>query len=272
MTLPRTLTTQKEVGETPLIALERLRKEHGIPHDVPLAYAGRLDPMASGKLLILVGDECKVQEKYHAFDKEYNVEVLLGISSDTGDVLGLLSERSTTTPVTLTKTTDATESLVGTIELPYPHFSSKTVLGKPLHMWTLENRLSEITIPTKKSVIYSIHDVTLRTISKTEVLKTVRAKIETIPKVTDPKKALGEDFRRDSVRSAWDAVERNAISEYQIISFTCVASSGTYMRSLGEKIADALGTGGLAYSIHRTKIGTYARIPFTRYGLWIRQF
>jgi tRNA U55 pseudouridine synthase TruB len=40
-------------------------------------------PMASGKLLVLLGEECKHQENYHSLDKEYEFSVLLGIGSDT---------------------------------------------------------------------------------------------------------------------------------------------------------------------------------------------
>lgn len=264
------LTIEKSVGETPLVALERLRTVYGLSADIPLAYAGRLDPMASGKLLILVGDECKVQEKYHSLDKEYRVEVLLGVSSDTGDVLGLLSsgEQRSVTEFEVKK---VLKRFVGPITLPYPHFSSKTVKGKPLHTWTLEKRLDEIEIPKKASTIHKLTFQRLRTLTKSEVLTTVRNKIETIPLVTDPKKALGADFRRDDVRASWNELEKTGGDTYQILSFTCIASSGTYMRTLAECIAKDLGTCGLAYSIHRTKIGKF--LPLTQaFGFWKKKF
>ncbi len=267
---PKYITTEKEVGETPLQALEKARLLHQIPEEIPMAYAGRLDPMASGKLLILIGDECRVQEKYHAFDKEYIVELLIGVSSDTGDVLGLISA-GTQNSVMPSGIKQSFKSLVGSIELPYPHFSSRTVQGKPLHIWTLENRLHEITIPTKISRIHKLTFIDLREITERDMLKTVREKIETIPTVTDPKKALGADFRRNAVRNSWNNVESDEKAVYQILRFSCIASSGTYMRSLGEKIAHSLGTCGLAYSIHRTKIGTYTPL-FRSVGFWSRQF
>ncbi len=267
---PKYATIEKMVGETPLVTLERLRASLHIPLDVPLAYAGRLDPMASGKLLIIIGDECKNQNKYHAFDKEYQVEVLLGVGSDTGDVLGLLTPaiQKSNTEIEIRKVLNG---LIGPIKLPYPHFSAKTVHGKQLHIWTLENRLDEITIPVKESTIYKLTFDALRTISKEEVLKTVRAKIETIPKVTEASKELGADFRRDKVRESWNEFEKNNTDTYQILSITCIASSGTYMRSLSEKIATDLGTKALAYSIHRTKIGTYHTL-LKNLGFWTRRF
>ena len=266
----RYFTGEKSVGETPLVALERLRKERELPESLPLAYAGRLDPMASGKLLILVGEECKVQERYHSFDKEYEVKVLLGIQSDSGDVLGLVHpcgggavDRERVLP-TLRK-------LEGIIRLPYPHFSSKTVKGKPLHTWALEGRLDEIDIPVKESTIYKLAFGSIALISKEELLKTVRAKIESIPTVTEPSKALGADFRREAVRETWNRIAEHPKSEYQVLSFTCTASSGSYMRSLGERIAKELGTCGLAYAIHRTKIGRYRKLT-RNLGLWTKTF
>lgn len=269
-TLPRYTTTEKIVGETPLVALERVRTQLKLSQTVPLAYAGRLDPMASGKLLILIGDECKVQEKYHAFDKEYKVEILLGVSSDSGDVLGLV-EQYTKRIIATSEILRTLQNTVGEITLPYPQYSSKTIHGKPLHTWALEKKLGEIEIPLKQSRIHRLSFEGVRTISKREVLEAVREKIETIPKVIEERKALGADFRRTDVRDAWNTIDRVGTDNYQVLSFTCIASSGTYMRSLSEKIAQDLGTRGLAYSIHRTKIGTY--FPFTKkFGFWLRQF
>lgn len=266
---PKYITIQKAVGETPLVAVEHLRESHAIPVGVPMAYAGRLDPMASGTLLVLIGDECKRQNVYHSFDKEYRVEVLLGASSDTGDVLGLI-QNSTVPKITETDVRRALTSLIGALSLPYPHFSSKTVRGKPLHVWALEHRLSEIDIPTKHSRLYKAVLVGLRMATQEDILHTVRAKIETIPEVHEESKALGADFRRDAVRASWDAFETQCPKALPIITMTCIASSGTYMRSLALELAKKLGTTGLAYSIHRTRIGKY--IPLSKqYGFWIRE-
>lgn len=268
--LPRYTTIEKTVGETPLVALERVRTKLNISSEIPLAYAGRLDPMASGKLLILIGDECKVQEKYHAFDKEYQVEILLGASSDSGDVLGLISN-SEHQVVLKEDILRVLKNHIGKIALPYPKFSSKTIKGKPLHTWTLENRLSEIEVPIKESTVHALRFVNLKTVLKSEILDTVRNKIETIPPVTDARKALGADFRREIVRESWDQFALKPQESYQILTITCIASSGTYMRSLGEKIASELKTTGLAYSIHRTKIGRYKSFG-KKWGIWLKQF
>lgn len=250
---------EKAVGETPLSCAEAWRATKPELAGVPLAYAGRLDPMASGKLLVLIGDECKKQTDYHGLDKEYEFSVLFGISSDTADVLGRLTPAKTAPNIEEEQLGTVAESLIGAVALPYPHFSSKTVQGKPLHMWTLEGRLNEIEIPAAESTIHQLRLQSLTQQSREAVAAEALTKIETIPPVTDLRKALGNDFRRVDVRLDWHAVSKNSDlpESYLIATFTCIASSGTYMRSLSEVIAEAVGTQGLAWHIHRTKIGVY---------------
>jgi tRNA pseudouridine(55) synthase len=258
----------KKVGETPLECLEAYRAKNERLWGVPMAYAGRLDPMAEGKLLVLLGEECKVQEKYHKLDKEYEFEVLFGVGSDTADALGLLTTCDTPT-ITEGDLERAAKKMIGNVELPYPHFSSKTVGGKPLHTWKLEGKIDEIEIPKKKSTLYTLTLCELKKVAAQDVYVYATEKIETIPKVTDGRKALGNDFRRVDVRRSWQEFMDNNDPEtrYTVACFRCVCSSGTYMRTLAELIANELGTCGLAYSIKRTKIGIYKKLPFGL-GFW----
>lgn len=273
MTIPKYVTLKKEVGQTPLQCVEHWRAKHPEYTNLPLAYAGRLDPMASGKLLILIGDECKVQERYHGLDKQYEFSVLFGVGSDTGDVLGRLLIAKTPPQILKIAVQTATKSIPRTITLPYPHFSSKTVQGKPLHTWTLENRLGEITIPVKTSSVYKLKLITTQTKKRSEIYAEVSTKIETIPTVTDERKSIGNDFRRSDVRLDWKKFSEfgKPTDEYSIATFTCIASSGTYMRSLAEEIGKRLGTKALAYHIHRTHIGTYIPLPIIN-GIWKNKY
>lgn len=267
---PKYAVLEKIIGETPLQAAERLRKKLSLPADISLAYAGRLDPMASGKLLILIGEECKKQTEYHNLDKTYEVEILLGVSSDSGDVLGLLTLGNQQI-VTEEEVLAVFENIPRNITLPYPHFSAKTVQGKPLHTWTLEGKLEEITIPEKTSTIYKTTFEGIRTIPKEEVMRVASDKIERIPEVTDISKKLGADFRRQDVRQSWKHFEESGHGFYQVLTFSCTASSGTYMRSLAEYISKKLDTTGLAYSIHRKTIGKYVSIS-KNFGFWSKKY
>jgi tRNA U55 pseudouridine synthase TruB len=163
--------------------------------------------------------------------------------------------------------------LTGAITLPYPHFSAKTVRGKPLHVWTLEGRLNEIEVPKQSSIVYSLTVQNLRSLTRSAIYTEVSQKIETIATVTDVSKALGNDFRRVDVRADWKLfMETGALTdEFTIATFACIASSGTYMRSLAEEIGKLIETKGLAYHIHRTHIGTYQTLPIIG-GFWRKKF
>ncbi len=265
-------TIEKEPGETPLQAIERFRTEAELASTVPLAYAGRLDPMASGKLLVLIGDECKRQKEYHSLDKEYEFEVLFGFSSDTGDTLGKAVRSATNTP-TETDIIALSEKLLGEVALPYPIFSSKTVNGKPLFLWTLEGRLHEIEVPTATTHIFSLSYLSSRTATAAEIQADIHKRILRITPVTAESKKLGEDFRRVPILALWDELlGTNPDEQFFIARFKTVCSSGTYIRSLAPHMAQVLGTTGLAYSIHRTKIGRYFPIPCTNTGIWVRNY
>lgn len=249
---------KKEVGETPLQTLEEWRVTRPDLENTPMAYAGRLDPMASGQLLILIGEECKKQAEYHNLDKEYSVGVLFGASSDSGDVLGLINE-GIHPVIEEAELIEVMQKLIGDVELPYPIFSSKTVQGKPLHTWAMEGRLDEIKIPTRKSRIHKLELNKITTLSRLEVAEKSLSKIELIPPVTDPRKALGNDFRRPLVRESWAQFKNSGEPSdvFYLADITCTCSSGTYMRTLAEIIAEKFNTEGLAFSIHRSLMGKF---------------
>ncbi len=258
MALPPYIILHKNVGQTPLEVAEAWRSATPLARGVALAYAGRLDPMAEGQLLILIGEECKNQTAYHHLDKTYEVEAVLGLASDSGDVLGIIKEDTRVQP-NETQLCEALSKLTGEVELPYPAFSSKTVQGKPLHTWSMEGRLGEITIPTKVSTIYKLGVLHTYTITRADLVAKAKAKIALLPPVTDPRKSLGNDFRRPDVLASWDKIlnEGHLEDEFLVVAFSCTCSSGTYMRTLANLIGQAFVSSGLALSINRTKIGHY---------------
>lgn len=73
----------KEVGETPLEAISKIKTTE------KLSYIGRLDPLADGLMLVLVGEENKNREAYLDLPKTYRFEFVSGFKTDTYDVLGL---------------------------------------------------------------------------------------------------------------------------------------------------------------------------------------
>ena len=260
------VVVEKRVGETPLQALERYRAGARISADVPLTYAGRLDPMAEGKLLVLVGEECKRRSEYDALDKEYEFEILLGFKSDTGDVLGLAESCGGGREYPKERLKEIARSFVGTHTLPYPAFSSKTVGGKPLFQHALENNLDAIEIPTMDARIYRLRYTGKRVVPVAEMVDRIIGNIGLL-KVDADDGRLGSDFRKGEICARWRELQSTVAAQCTVLKFKAVVSSGTYIRTLSSRIAEALGTCGLAYSIRRTKIGRYLSVT-KRFGFW----
>jgi tRNA pseudouridine(55) synthase len=233
----------KQQGETLKEALIRARQEHSMPLDERMAYAGRLDPMAEGLLLLLSGEDCKEKDRYLGLDKEYEVKVLLGISSDTADALGIVM--ASMVPDELQVSGFKFKSLVGKRVQPYPAYSSKTVQGKPLFRWAREGKLGEIEIPERESEIKSVELLSQSTVS----LETLKA--EAARRIA----RVQGDFRQEACIASWSALQ--APKECVVVQLRVASSSGAYMRTLAERLGKELGVSALAWSIKRTRLGEY---------------
>lgn len=245
----------KKVGETPLSALTRLRAKKHIDEGVPMAYAGRLDPMASGKLLILVGDECKKQTEYHGKDKEYVVKILFGVRTDTGDILGIPEILPSLSRINIHTLRTTLASFIGPYTSPYPAYSSKTVLGTPLFLHALQGTITDIEIPLQKGIIQSITLSRITSIQGNTLSRHVLRTINRLPRVVESSKEAGRDFRRESIIPLWENIGKDyPHTRFPIITIRVKTSSGVYMRTLAEDIGKKLGMYSLAFSIHRTKI------------------
>ncbi len=251
----KTGVVYKNIGETPLEALQRFRFDHVILHDVPLAYAGRLDPMAEGKILVLVGDECKQVEFYRNLDKEYEVEILLGVRTDTADVLGVATLEDIPELPPTVQLKRVLKGFIGRFPWPFPPYSSKPVNGKPLFVWALEGKLHEIEIPKTDTRIHELEYLGVDAVHSEKLMEYIEKKISLITTVTASTKVLGNDFRRKEILLKWHALLKGTDMQFPIVRIRVVSGSGAYMRTLSEKVGHALGSHAVALSIKRTKIG-----------------
>ncbi|MBA3789400.1 hypothetical protein H0X32_03350 [Patescibacteria group bacterium] len=270
-TIPPYVVLHKKRGETPLETLEAWKSQHSALAGIPTSYAGRLDPMAEGKLLVLLGDECKKQDQYTKLDKEYEIEVLLDMKTDTGDVLGIGEYGGKVTFPDRAALRPVLSHELGPRSHRYPIFSSKTVNGKPLFLYALEGTLSEITIPEHIETIYRIiHENSYR-LSTIELKKRLDELLAHIPRSDEPSKILGADFRQDAVRARWNEIFKTLPNrQFEILKLRVICASGSYMRTLAERIGTSLGTTGLALSINRTKIGKFTSLGPVNF--WSKQY
>lgn len=271
----------KKVGETPLEALERLRKQKKISAQAKLTYIGRLDPMAEGLLIILKDATQSDREKYLGLDKTYEAKILLGFTTDTWDLLGVpqnkdhvtRNRRHTKTEIEhITYSKEQIEKAIkkynSSFKLPVPAYSSVQYKGKSLFEWARAGKVSEKQLPLREMKVTGVKLKELEKISSKKLLKYIQTNI---------KKVKG-DFRQGEILKAWSRVIRLSFpslegrgkgrvldprlasgmtKKYQLINITISVSSGTYIRSIAHDLGKKLGTGGVLYSLKRTRVGNY---------------
>lgn len=231
----------KNLGETPLECLQRIVRENNIPDTEKVTFAGRLDPAAEGEMIFLSGDDIKNKDTYIHADKTYTVEYIMGISTDTGDLLGLI--RNTAIDSNHFDSNTLKEpliSLTGKRQQSFHAFSSKMVDGKPLwqHAKDGNNATAEHEI-----TIYSIEVLSVSQIQISEIVQ----RVQTLTTL------VNGEFRQDEINNSWARYKENK-NTVPLVQVIIHCSSGSYMRVLGEELGDLLGIPVCAYSIIRNKI------------------
>ncbi len=245
------LRLNKKTGETPLQCIKRFQAENPEYEGEKMTYAGRLDPLASGILLVLIGEECKNKEKYLNLDKVYELTVLFGFSTDSMDILGMIEEQKIGAINQLGnfKKKDF-ENLLQKFKKSflqkYPRFSSKTIKGRPLFEISKAEGINEEDLPEKQVEIKNIQFQSFGFVSRKYLRDFI---LESVFSVKG-------NFRQNMIWAKWESVlEAFSDNNLPTLTIQVLCTSGTYMRVLAKAIGDEIGYPALALKIKRLKIG-----------------
>ena len=239
------LNLYKKMGETPRERLERLRVEKPRYALEVLSYAGRLDPLAEGVLLALVGGENLRREAYLNLDKEYTLDILFGFSTDSYDVLGRLTDQGSPETISRRVVAEGLREFQGKISQEYPPFSSKTIQGKPMFELARNGMLENIVLPRKSLNIYNISLTEMYKVSEKELLMYIE----------DAVGRVNGDFRQEEILRIWHrTLEKTGARSFPCATVKIECSSGTYARSIAHTLGQNLGVPALALHILRTKV------------------
>jgi len=123
------LPLDKPAGWTSHDVVARVRRLLGVRR---AGHAGTLDPMATGLLLVCVGQATRVAEYLMQGSKVYRGQVRLGVVTDTDDATGQVIARQT-----VTADEEAVRAVlagfVGTIQQVPPRYSAIKQGGQPLY-------------------------------------------------------------------------------------------------------------------------------------------
>ena len=241
------ITVYKPLGKTPLEVIECYKKKHNINK---ISYAGRLDPMAEGVLLLLTESDCFKQNSFHNLSKIYRFKLLIGISTDTYDCMGFITNRYNKSNNKLDieiLVKKIQEKFVGKQVQEYPPYSSVRVNGKPLWFHAKNNNLENIIIPRKEINIFSLKFMGNQKIEKN---KLIRENLDII-------KNINGDFRQEKIKDSWLKNSENINDYLELLEFEAFVSCGTFIRSLCYNIGKLFNLDTCAYRINRIKVGEY---------------
>ena len=239
------ITLHKEIGQTPKELIEQYKNTHGIKK---ASYCGRLDPLASGLMLILTDEDCKSQNKYLSMSKTYTFNIIFGIWTDSHDPLNdnikLYDEYVDIEQFeNLIK-----QKYVGDINQQYPLCSSYTIdvgLNKKIPLWeAYKNNLisTDYQLPSKNITIKKFDILDSKTLNDHELFEEFICDID---KVED----CNDSFGKKKALIFFKSNSNN--KNYQVITCKVTGSSGTYIRGLVRDISKHLGKHAIAHRIRR---------------------
>lgn len=246
--LDQVLNLYKRKSETPLQTIERYISRHLHFKKTKMTYAGRLDPMAEGVLVVLSGEKNKERDAYTGLDKDYEFEFALGVDTDTHDILGKITGVKSS-DVAESAVAKALEKYVGTFIQKYPAYSSKVIDGVPLFDLARKGKLEGVVMPEHEVRVQKIELAGSRKISSADFKVYTHASIE----------AMVGDFRQAEILKAWDEyfASASAPKEFILYKARVTCGSGFYIRVLVSDIGRDLGVGAVTISILRTRVGTF---------------
>ncbi len=152
------LLIDKPKGWTSFDVVAKVRsvlKQSGISKP-KVGHTGTLDPLATGLLVLVIGNYTKRAAEFSKLDKTYEVTLKLGQTSTTGDNEGQKTKISTQKP-SLTEINEVLEQFIGEIMQTPPAFSAIKVGGQ--RAYKLARAGKEVKLEPRKVKIYEITDV-----------------------------------------------------------------------------------------------------------------
>ena len=124
------LNFNKPTGRTSFNIVAMVKRLTGEKH---VGHAGTLDPMAQGVLPVCLGQATRLVEYLMDANKTYRAEIELGVSTDTYDREGEITQRGDASGITLEQIKTALNAFRGVITQIPPMYSAVKHQGKPLY-------------------------------------------------------------------------------------------------------------------------------------------
>lgn len=210
-----------------------------------VGHAGTLDPLATGVLLVCVGNATKQAEELQRHDKEYVAGVTFGATTPSYDLEKEIDRFFPYEHITAEAVADALKDFVGEQDQVAPLFSAKSVEG--IRAYELARKLlKDGALPEDASELIRSSRIN---ISELELLDFQANS----PSISNPQK------KEDTVSRASSRINVTDNSNLGLpradIRLAC--SKGTYVRAFARDLGEALGSGAHLDALQRSRSGQF---------------
>ena len=222
--------------------------------NLKVGHAGTLDPLATGVLLVCIGNATKLAQSFQDHDKEYLAGIMFGATTPSYDREKDIDRRFPYEHISEEAVAEVLPSFLGTHEQIAPLFSAKSVDG--VRAYEMARRMYKQSAGTSSgdfdAAALSILHKSMITIHSISLESFVPSTLPT--DVVSPKTV--EDTS-SSASSRINVIDTSALG-LPVATVRIACSKGTYIRAFARDIGEALGSGAFLNSLCRTRTGEFS--------------
>ena len=145
------LLVDKPSGLTSHDVVAKMRRALGTKS---IGHAGTLDPLATGLMVLLVGEATKISDYLLNGEKGYRVKIRFGMETDSLDITGQVTKVFPNFDLNSNQIENKMQELMGTLQLQVPKFSATKIGGEKLLQKAL--RHEDFEAPIKEMRFYDL--------------------------------------------------------------------------------------------------------------------
>ena len=238
----------KNIGETTIEFVTRIREEENIPSTMKVGICGKLDPQAHGQMRILVDQDTKLMEHYQKSSKTYEFDIVVGVSTSSDDIMGGVEKCAQKIDLEMIEKIEyyMTHTLPNIKTQKFHHISAMKIRKddgpkRPLWYWYKLGILEEEDIPAKSVTIHQLKNKGAFMVNFSDYKRTVYDRLHSMT-----------DKERWDIDNIWRSWDTSSVAPVLIrISYRIHVSSGFYIRMIAKDIKSTLNIPVHIFNIHR---------------------
>lgn len=224
-----------------------------------VGHAGTLDPLATGTLLVCIGNATKLAERLQASDKEYIAGIMIGATTPSYDMEKEIDRLYPYEHISKEDVLKALEGFIGEQDQVAPLFSAKSVDG--VRAYEIARKLFKEQGSTAgfDQAAEDIIRTSRITISQMELLDFGKGLADQGASETEGEGSGVQACELDVSNGASSRINvaDNAGLDLPVAVVRIECSKGTYVRAVARDLGEALGSGAHLCSLRRSRSGDF---------------